>query len=136
MIEPLDDPHKKVQERVDKKIGETLGYPSVELETVYENLQYTKQAKENPIPKGTYSKNIFGVELVDMSFVEKDNIWNRGIFTVDKHCRMFLSWRIEQLQKYLKKKRKISSKMAWLIILLAGGGFIIVLILLLLLGVI
>lgn len=135
MSDDFQDPKDKLHRQVVNKLEhQGIGIPSVELQKVYDNLQYTKKAADNPIKLDEYKKKVFGAVVVDMSGIEKNNIWDRSIFTTDKLCRMFLSWTVDQLTKYEKKKRRVDSKMLFLLILLGGGGLAVVVIVLFLMG--
>ena len=136
-----EDPYEKIAKRIDETITQKKRSPvrisdpqSVELQKVHDNLSYIQEIKNNPIKPGEYSHNVFGFETVDMSVIESNNIWDRSIFTTDKLCRMFLSWTVDQLLKYERKKRRMDSKMLWLLILLGGGGLAVFIIFLLIFG--
>jgi len=119
MSDGFTDPHKKLQGRVDN----ILGKEPIELSKVQENLKFIREVQTNPVHPDAYNKKVFGCVTVDMSNVMKGKIWDRNILTTDKICRMFLKWRIEQLLKYEKKRRKVDSKMLFILLLVGLGGF-------------
>ena len=134
--ETFEDPHKKIQERVDQKTAETRPmYLSPELRKVDENLKFIDKIARNQVKKGVHAREVFGVVTVDpRTVVYGDNIWNRSIFTVDELCDIHDSATLEQQLKYAKKKRKMDSKLIFMIILLGIGGMA-VFVMLLLMGV-
>lgn len=128
-----EDPVEKLHRRIDKKLGDGSA-KSVELQKVQENLGHIQEMKEDPVKPGEYTQRVFGVETVDMSVIEMNNIWDRSIFTTDKLSRMFLGWTIDQLTKYEKKKRHMDSKLLFLLILVGFGGAIAIIMFFLMFG--
>jgi len=128
----FDDPHEKIAQRVDEKIG--MGKPtslSPELRKVKDNLQFIHKIAKEPIEKDTHAKKVFGAVLVDpLPVVFGDNIWNRSIFTVDELCDMYDSATLKQRLKYAHKKRSVDSKLMFILLLVGIGGFAIIVMLL------
>ena len=124
----VDDPADKLQRGITGLLDEV----PLELQRVTDNIKFIKEIKDNPVEPGAYSHKAFGYEVVDVSAILKDNIWNRSIFTVDKLCKMFLKADLEQKKKYLKKKRRIEFNYIWLILLLIGIPVILIIVLFLL----
>lgn len=127
----FDDPHAKIAQRVDEKIGE--GKPtslSPELRKVKDNLQFIHKIAKNPIKKDVHAEKVFGAVLVDpLPVVFGDNIWNRSIFTVDELCDMYDSATLKQRLKYAHKKRSVDSKLMFILLLVGIGGFAIIIML-------
>ena len=69
---------------------------------------------------------------VNINAILKDNLWDRSIFTTDKLCRMFLSYTLEQMKKYERKKRAVPLNMLWIILIMFGVVIAIVLVMILL----
>ena len=91
-----------------------------ELQQIYENREFIKQAEKKPIAPGHEIVKVFGVEDVNVNAILKLNVLQRSVFTVDELCEMFLAMTIEQLIKFQKKKRGLGFDMMWLILLLIG----------------
>lgn len=98
-----------------------------ELKRIQEARAFEKEFKAEPISDADKTVKAFGKD-VNLNAVLKQNIDKRSIFTVDNLCDMFISWRIDQLQKYQKKKRGIDFNWMWMLILifLGIGGMIVV----------
>ena len=126
MEKTFDDPHEKLKQGIDNLFGDI----PPELQKVTDNLKFINEIRDSDIPPGLGRQRVFGVEIVDVNAILKDNIWNRSIFTVDKLCKMFLQADLEQKKKYLKKKRPLEFSFLWLLILimlgLGGVAFVIV----------
>jgi len=132
-----ENPHQKLQQRVDAKLGDekptTL---SPELKKVKENLQFVHKIASDPIKKDEHSELVFGAKLIDpLPVVYGDNIWNRSIFTVDELCDLHDSATLQQRLKYRKKRRSMDSKMGFIIILIVVAA-ICMIVLMMALGVI
>jgi len=91
-----------------------------ELEMLRENRRFRDDFKKEAIADEHATVKAFG-KSVNLNAVLKKDIDNRSIFTVDNLCDMFLSWRIDQLQKYQKKKRGVDFNWIWLLLLIAIG---------------
>ena len=91
-----------------------------ELKRIQETRAFVNEFKEEPIADEHKYVNACG-KNINLNAVLKQNIDKRSVFTVDNLCDMFLSWRIDQLQKYQKKKRGLDFNFAWLFILIAIG---------------
>lgn len=133
----VEDPHQKLQHRVDAKIGDVKPTTlSPELKKVKENLQFVHKIASEPIKKDVHAELVFGAKLVDpLPVVYGDNIWNRSIFTVDELCDLHDSATLQQRLKYRKKRRSMDSKMGFILILVVAA-VICMIVLLLSLGVV
>jgi len=103
-----------------------------ELKKLQETRAFEKEFKAEPIDDEHDTVKALGKD-VNLNAVLKQNIDKRSVFTVDNLCDMFVSWRIDQLQKYQKKKRGVDFNWAWLFILIIFGigGLIFVILILL-----
>jgi len=91
-----------------------------ELKRIQENRAFENKFKSEPIADTHKIIKAFG-KNVNLNAVLKQNIDKRSVFTVDNLCDMFISWRIDQLQKYQKKKRAVDFNWMWIFILIACG---------------
>jgi len=91
-----------------------------ELKRIRENRAFEKQFASDPIADKAKTVKAFG-KSVNLNAVLKQNMDKRSVFTVDNLCDMFVSWRIDQLLKYQKKKRVVDFNWLWLFILIACG---------------
>jgi len=114
-------------DRVESDVDVLLRDRPNELKTVQENRAFIKKIKEEPITDEKKMVKAFGKE-VNLNAILKLNIdkWNE--FTMDNLCDMFCSWKIAQLQKYIKKKKGLDFDWMWIFILiiLGFGGLIFV----------
>jgi len=118
-----------MRDRLDDMPNDVSDPFNTDMNETQDNFKFIEKLQRKPIPKGVYTKEIFGVEPFDVNDVLMDNIWNRSILVTDKICREFLGWNIEQMQKYQKRKRKLGFDSWWLILLLVGGGLVVLLML-------
>ena len=120
---------KKEPVRVEDDVDILLKDRPDELKRIQENRSFEKRFVSEPIDDENKNIKVFG-KNVDLNAVLKQNIDKRSVFTVDNLCDMFISWRIDQLMKYQKKKRGIDFNWAWLLILIliGVGGMIFVMI--------
>jgi len=126
-FEETDEP-----DRIGEDIDILLKDRPDELKRLQENRAFEKKFKAEAIDDNHKIVKALG-KNVNLNAVLKQNIDKRSVFTIDNLCDMFVSWRIEQLQKYQKKKRVVDFKWLWLFILIACGiGGVILIILLLL----
>jgi hypothetical protein len=128
-----DDPHDKIAKRVDDIDTDTQPpikkpvYMTPELLKVEKNLRFTDKMRKKPLKKDEHTKTIFGCIPVDPTIqVYGDNHWDRGIYIVDELCDIYVSATLEQQQKYLRKKRKMDSKMLFILLLMGFGGLAII----------
>ena len=120
---------KKESVRVEDDVDILLKDRPDELKRIRENRSFEKRFVSEPIDDEYKDVRVFG-KNVNLNAVLKQNIDKRSVFTVDNLCDMFVSWRIEQLLKYQKKKRGIDFNWAWLliIILIGVGGILFVMV--------
>ena len=111
---------KKDPVRVEDDVDILLKDRPDELKRIQENRSFEKRFVSEPIDDEHKNVRVFG-RNVNLNAVLKQNIDKRSVFTVDNLCDMFISWRIEQLMKYQKKKRGIDFNWAWLLILIMIG---------------
>jgi len=100
---------------------------STDMNRTRDNFRFIEEIQKKPIPRGYYTKKIFGFIPFDVDDILRNNIYNRGITASDEDARVFLGWHIDQCLKYQKKKRKLGFDSWWLIILLGGGGLVVLL---------
>ena len=118
--------NERIDNLPDSPFDKEVDY-STDMNETQDNFRFIQRLQKKPIPKGTYTKQVFGCQPFDINDILMDNIWNRSILTTDKICREFLGWNIEQMQKYQKGKRKLGFDSWWLLILLGGGGLVVLL---------
>lgn len=116
----FQDPKEKISKNDDQMDKVFDDITPLELQRLKSNLNFIDRIKQKPIPPGVVAPIIFGVKIIDINAILKNNIWNRSIFTVDKLCKMFLKADLEQKKKYLKKKRPMSFDLKWLLIIIIG----------------
>ena len=120
--------NKKILD-VDKAIDTLLKENPVELKKIKDNKAFLKKVAEEPLSMDVASIPVFGTS-VDFNAILKNNIWDRTAYFVDMACDGFAHMTVEQLKKYLAKKRKLPNTILWiLLILMFVGVGIIVLIL-------
>jgi len=120
--------NKKILD-VDKAIDTLLKENPVELKKIKDNKAFLKKVAEEPLSMEAASIPVFGTS-VDFNAILKNNIWDRTAYFVDMACDGFAHMTVEQLKKYLAKKRKLPNTILWiLLILMFVGVGIIVLIL-------
>ena len=91
-----------------------------ELQRIKENRAFAKEFEVAPIKKSDATVKSCGIDI-DMNGIIKLNLENWTVFTMNSLCDMFVSWRLEQLKKYLSKKKTLDFNYAWLIILIIIG---------------
>ena len=126
-FEETDEP-----DRIGEDIDILLKDRPDELKKLQENRTFERNFKAEPIDDDNKTVKALG-KNVNLNAVLKQNIDKRSVFTIDNLCDMFVSWRIEQLQKYQKKKRVVEFKWLWLFILIACGVVGVILIIAILL---
>jgi len=119
-------------EFIEQKVDNILAGRPDALKKVKDNRAFIQKIKTHRVKDDKAKVRVYGYKDVNINATLKNNIWNRGIFTTDKICRMFLGYRIEQLKKYEKKKRPAMFRY-WFIFLLIIGVFAAVIVIILLL---
>jgi hypothetical protein len=119
----VDKDHNHIKKEIDVLLQDRPD----ELKRVQENRAFVENFKAEPIADSHKMVPAFGKD-VNLNAVLKLNTdkWNE--FTFDNFCDMFSSWKLAQLEKYLKKKRGLDFNWMWLLILvfLGIGGLIVV----------
>ena len=114
---------------VDKIVDNFLKESPVELKKIRDNKDFLNEVRDKPLSMECASIPVFGTS-VDLNAILKNNIWDRTAYFVDMACDTFAHMTVEQLKKYLAKKRKIPNTVLWiLLILMFVGVGVIVLIL-------
>jgi len=116
----------ETQDEVDAAIDKLLQNNPVELKKIKDNKIFLKKIEEHPIPVDVASIPVFGTS-VDLNAILKNNIWDRTAYFVDMMCDDYAHMTLENLKKYLAKKRKIPNNILWLllILMLVGVGVIV-----------
>ena len=98
----------------------------IELKKIKDNKKFIAEIEQNPLPHDVASIPVFGTSI-DLNAINKENIWDRTAYFVDMACDTFAHMTIEQLKKYLAKKRKLPMNIIWLmiILMLVGVGVIV-----------
>lgn len=121
-----EDPHSKIQRRVDQKITERNQNKNQvftpDLHKVEKNLRFSKKLADRPLKKKIHEKLIFGIPFDPAILIYGNNIWDRSIYVTDELCDMYTSGTLEQQAKYVKKKRKMDNKLLMFILILMGFG--------------
>ena len=107
-------------DRISKDIDLLLEDRPEELKRIQENRAFAIDFEKKPVKESHANVKAFG-KNVNINAILKANLENRSIYTVNSLCDMFLSWRLEQLKKYLSKKKTLDFNYAWLIILIIIG---------------
>ena len=107
-------------DRISKDIDVLLEDKPEELKRIQENRAFASNFEMKPVKESHANVKAFG-KNVNINAILKANLENRSIYTVNSLCDMFLSWRLEQLKKYLSKKKTLDFNYAWLIILIIIG---------------
>ena len=107
-------------DRISKDVDVLLQGRPEELKRIQENRAFSEKFENNPVKGNAANIDAFG-KNVNINAIIKANLENRSIYTVNSLCDMFLSWRLEQLKKYLAKKRALDFNYTWLIILIIIG---------------
>ena len=116
----VDFSKEKDYNRVDGNVDSLLSERPEERKRIQDNRSFAEDFKKEPIADSHATVKAFG-KSVNLNAVLKKDIDKRSVFTVDNLCDMFLSWRIDQLQKYQKKKRGMDFNWIWLLLLMAIG---------------
>lgn len=124
---------KQKIEEVDDAIDQLLKENPVELKKIKDNKEFLKKVEDHPLPLEVASIPVFGTS-VDLNAILKDNIWDRTAYFVDMACDGFAHMTVEQLKKYLAKKRKLPSNLLFLLIILMFAGIGVVVLVLFLTG--
>jgi len=127
---------KKVEQKkdeVDAAIDKMLQNNPVELKKIKDNKIFIKKIEEHPIAVDVASIPVFGTS-VDLNAILKNNIWDRTAYFVDMMCDDFAHMTLENLKKYLAKKRKLSMNIIWIMIILAAVGVGVIILILFLKG--
>ena len=103
-------------DRVHKDIDVLLSGRPEELKRIQKNRAFADEFESNPVKEDSAVVDACG-KNININAILKANLENRSIYTVNSLCDMFLSWRLEQLKKYLAKKKGIDFNYTWLIIL-------------------
>ena len=119
-------------EFVEQKVDKILAGRPEALKKVKDNRAFIEKIKTHRVKDEKAKVKVYGYKDVNLNAILKNNIWNRGIFTVDKLCRMHLGATLEQLKKYEKKKRPTMFRY-WFIFLIIIGVFAAVVVIILLL---
>ena len=114
------DPHQKINEKIDPLNPEVK---SRGVQMVYDNLDFARKVKREPVMNERFNKKIFGVETINLQSYINSRIWTRGIYVTDKLLRLAVNARLEFLKRYLKKKRPQDYGFMWLLILIMIGVF-------------
>ena len=104
-------------DRVRKDIDVLLEGRPEELKRIQENRAFAEKFAEHPIKESDANVNACG-KSINVNAILKANLENRSIYTVNSLCDMFLSWRLEQLKKYLSKKKTLDFNYTWLLVLI------------------
>lgn len=118
----------ELEDKIDKVLA---GRPEA-LKKVKDNRAFIEKLKTHRVKDDKAKMKVYGYRDVNINAILKNNIWNRGIFTVDKLCRMHLGATLEQLKKYEKKKRPAMFRF-WFVFLIIIGVFAAVVVMILLL---
>jgi len=127
---------KKVEQKkdeVDAAIDKMLQNNPVELKKIKDNKIFIKKIEDHPIAVDVASIPVFGTS-VDLNAILKNNIWDRTAYFVDMMCDDFAHMTLENLKKYLAKKRKLSMNIIWIMIILAAVGVGVIILILFLKG--
>lgn len=114
------------------EIDEVLKNKPESVRRIISNREFKKKIREQEITPEHEEVKVFGVKNVNLNAILKDNLWDRSIFTTDKLCRMFLSYTLEQLKKYERKKRQVPLNMLWIILIMFGVVAVVLVVLFLL----
>lgn len=117
---------------INDKIDDVLKNKPEDLKRVINNRRFKVKIRKKKVDETAENIPVFGVKNVNINAILKDNLWDRSIFTTDKLCRMFLSYTLEQMKKYERKKRAVPLNMLWIILIMFGVVIAIVLVLFLL----
>lgn len=124
--------NKNIDE-VDAAIDQMMHDNPVELKKIKDNKIFLKEIEAHPLPVEVVSIPVFGTS-VDLNAILKNNLWDRTAYFVDMMCDGFAHMTLEQLKKYLEKKRKMPMNIIWLMIILAAVGVGVVILILFLKG--
>jgi len=124
---------KEINRDVDKLVDTLFQDDPVELHKIKDNKEFFKIVEEEPLPTEIVSIPVFGTS-VDFNAILKENLWDRTAYFVDMMCDGFAHMTVEQLKKYLAKKRKVSMNIIWLLIILAAVGVAVIVLILFLKG--
>lgn len=105
---------------INKLVDDTLKNKPESLRRIIGNREFKKKLREFCVDPESENVSVFGVKNVNLNAILKNNLWDRSIFTTDKLCRMFLSYTLEQMKKYEKKKRVVPLNMLWIVLLMFG----------------
>lgn len=105
---------------INKLVDDTLKNKPESLRRIIRNREFKKKLREFCVDPESENVSVFGVKNVNLNAILKNNLWDRSIFTTDKLCRMFLSYTLEQMKKYEKKKRVVPLNMLWIVLLMFG----------------
>lgn len=112
---------KTIDDDVDDAIDKLLQEHPVELKKIKDNKKFISEIETKPLPTEVASIPVFGTS-VDLNAILKNNIWDRTAYFIDMECDTFAHMTLEQLKKYLAKKRKMPMNIIWLMIILMGVG--------------
>lgn len=126
---------KKVNKNddVDQLVDTLFQDDPVELQKIKDNKKFIETVEATPLSTEVASIPVFGTS-VDFNAILKENLWDRTAYFVDMMCDGFAHMTVEQLKKYLAKKRKMSMNIIWLMIILAAVGVAVIVLILFLKG--
>lgn len=111
--------NKVNSEEVDTAIDNLFNEHPVELKKIQDNKKFLKEIEVTPFSVDVASIPVFGTS-VDLNAILKNNIWDRTAYFVDMQCDDFAHITMEQLKKYLAKKRKLPTNLLFILFILMG----------------
>lgn len=124
---------KEVNKNVESIVDNLFQDDPVELHKIKDNQEFFKKVEDKPLSMDVVSIPVFGTS-VDFNAILKENLWDRTAYFVDMMCDGFAHMTVEQLKKYLAKKRKLPMNIIWLLIILMLVGVAVIVLILFLKG--
>lgn len=119
--------YEPVKEDVKKNIPKGEG-----LKKMIDNIRFTNTVNDSPVMlKKTYRG--YTHRVMDFSHFLNLRLYPRSIYTTDKLLRLVASSTLEQLKKYLSKKRKVPIDALFVVLIIVGVVAVVMVILFLVL---